>query len=167
MIDRKQMAVIHDYDSLHKALRERKAELEITFNTLDEVAGFTSGHASKLLAPRPLKNIGGTTLGLMLQGLGVQLIMEEDPEAMERISAKLTKSKLPPVVLAVKNGRGRTRLVSKRFMRKIAPSGGRARMEKMTAKQRSAHGKRAIRMRWRKPKLIEITALASKPRARS
>lgn len=161
------IAVIRNWNDITRAFRARKDGLNITFATLDLLAKLTDGFSSKLLAPEPLKRLGETTFNRLLRGSGTMLIMVEDPEAMARIRPRITQSRLPPVVLAVKNGKGRTRLVSKRFMRKIAPIGGRARMEKMTPKQRSAHGKKAIRARWHKPKLVEITDSASKSRATS
>ena len=95
----RQLGVCHDYDGLHRILRDRAEELNVSRTTLDEAAGFTSGHASKLLAPRPLKKLGATTLGLMLQVMGLKLVVVEDPEQLQRISAKLIAREVPANVL--------------------------------------------------------------------
>jgi hypothetical protein len=159
--DPRQLAVVRSYDDLHRALRLRKEALEITMNCLDEAAGFTAGHASKLLAPKPLKNMGPLTLGLMLQALGVQLIMVEDAEALERIRPKLTKSRLPPAMRSVSRTRGRhskkPNLISKRFMRKIGRKGGEA-YANAPFKTRSRVGMAGAKARWAMPKLEEITS---------
>ena len=95
----RQLGICQDYDGLHRILRDRAEELNVSRTTLDEAAGFTSGHASKLLAPRPLKKLGATTLGLMLQVMGLKLVVVEDPEQLQRISAKLIAREVPANVL--------------------------------------------------------------------
>jgi hypothetical protein len=77
---------IRSYDDLHRALRARANELNFSRAELDRLAGVTSGYASKLLAPRPLKRMSPYTFTLMVGALGIRLRVEEDPEALERIS---------------------------------------------------------------------------------
>jgi hypothetical protein len=51
---------------------------------------------------------------------------------------------------AVKVGCGKHRLVSLRFLRKIAPQGGKARAEILTPEQRSRIAQQAAQSRWSK-----------------
>lgn len=92
--------------------------------------------------------MGPLTMPLILEALGLQLVVEIDPDATARITSKLPRREVVTSIQAVKVGRGKKRLVSKRHLRKIAPMGGRARMEKLTADQRSAHARAAVMARW-------------------
>ena len=71
---------IEDY---HAIARARADELELTREGLDRVAGFTSGHASKLLASIPMKRVGPLSFGTLNGALGMKLVAVEDPEAMQ------------------------------------------------------------------------------------
>jgi hypothetical protein len=144
----RQLGTCRDYDGLHRILRDRAEELNVSRCTLDTISGLTWGHSSKLLSPKPLKKLGAVSLGLMLQSLGLKLVVVEDAESLRRISAKLVPREIPVAIQAVNVGRGKRRLVSLRHLRKIASAGGRARMEKLTPKQRSAHARAAVMARW-------------------
>jgi hypothetical protein len=148
----RQLGVARSYDELHQILRARKDELNVSCITLDEAAGFTPGHASKLLAPRPLKRLGPLTLGLMLQALGLQLIVVEDAEALKRIRPKLVPREVKVPMLAYSWGHQlgtSRRVVSKRFIRRLARKGGKARAQRLTPVQRSRIAKDAARARWK------------------
>jgi hypothetical protein len=155
----RQLGVCHDYNGLHLILRERADELNVSRTTLDEAAGLTAGHASKLLAPRPLKKLGNLTLGLLLQTMGLKLVVVEDPEALERIRAKLIPREVPANVLslpwAVRHG-AKHFLVSKRWVRKIGRKGGEQRAKNLSPRRRSAIARKAAKARWSKPKLVEV-----------
>ncbi len=67
------LAVATDYASLLDIFRARAAELGITRTEIDEIGGLASGHAGKLLAPRPTKGLGMRSLCLMLGALALRL----------------------------------------------------------------------------------------------
>jgi len=94
----------------------------------------------------------------MLQALGVELIMVESPVLMERVTAKLTKSRLPPAMLSVSRTRGRhskmPHLISKRFMRKIGRKGGEG-YARAPFKTRSQVGMAGAKARCH-PRLVEV-----------
>jgi hypothetical protein len=144
----RQLGECNDYDGLHRILRDRADELNVSRTTLDEAAGLTPGHASKLLAPRPLKNLGATTLGLMLQVMGLKLVVVEDVEALERISAKLIPREVPANVLSLSWGRAKHLLVSKRWVKKNGRKGGEQRAKNLSARRRSAIARKAAKARW-------------------
>jgi hypothetical protein len=70
------------------ALRARRDELGITFETLDAIAGWPCRYGAKLLAPEPSKNMGWQSLGLGLGALGTMLIMIEDEEQIRRVQSR-------------------------------------------------------------------------------
>jgi hypothetical protein len=80
------LGIARSYDDLHRIMRARADELEVSRLVLDETAGITSGHSSKLLAPRPMRRLGAVTMPAMLGALGLALVVVEDPEALARIS---------------------------------------------------------------------------------
>jgi hypothetical protein len=89
----RQLALIRDYNALHQALRNRVAELNITAETLDEVAGMTARYSSKILAPSKMKILGRISLGPILGAVGCCLILAEDPKQLARIRHRLTPRK--------------------------------------------------------------------------
>jgi hypothetical protein len=144
------LAVVNDYASLHRALRLRKDALDISCGLLDEIAGFTPGHASKLLAPKPMKKLGALTMGLMLQALGVALHMVEDPAALKRVKARFVPREVAIPARSVPWGRsGKQTVVSKRFVKRIAREGGHARAQALSPAQRRSSARQAALIRWR------------------
>jgi hypothetical protein len=69
------------------------AELDITFETLDEVSGLQHGYSHRLLGPRPCRSIGMVSLIPLLTTLGIKLIAVEDAEAIERLRPRLVPRK--------------------------------------------------------------------------
>jgi hypothetical protein len=61
-------------------LRVRRDELQLTHETIDDIAGWADGYASKLLAPEPIKNLGWMSLGTVCKTMAVQLLVVEDKE---------------------------------------------------------------------------------------
>lgn len=87
------------YDDFIAVLRARKDELNISCETLDAICGFTRGHSSKILAPLPSeygkrptnRGIGRKSMGELIGGLAVKLIVAEDADALTRIKTRLTQ----------------------------------------------------------------------------
>jgi hypothetical protein len=92
---------IRSYADLMRELRARVENLNISRVEVDRLSGMCGGYSSKVLAPRPLKNLGMTTLPLMLGALGVALRLEVDPEAMERITRSVEKRQVKVPVRAL------------------------------------------------------------------
>jgi hypothetical protein len=73
---------IETYDQLRDALNHRRVELGLTMLEVDERAGLSSGHASKLLVPPSkqmslcYRNIGPVSLPLVLGALKVRIRLE-------------------------------------------------------------------------------------------
>jgi hypothetical protein len=84
-----------DYTGLVAALRRRCDELNVTFEQVDEVAGFCDRYTSKLLAPsaRPIRKFGHVSLGVLLGALGLKLQLIEDPVALARVKDRYSSRK--------------------------------------------------------------------------
>ena len=77
------------------ALRARKQELNVSFETIEAIAGLPSGYASKLLCDPPMKRMGALSLGLILAALGYTIHLVEDAEAFALIKNRLLPRKRP------------------------------------------------------------------------
>jgi hypothetical protein len=86
-------APIRDMAGLVEAIRRRKDELNISNETIDAIAGFQSGYAGKVLAPKPIRHVGYMSLGLILGALGVGLQVVEDEEIRVKVEGRWTRRK--------------------------------------------------------------------------
>jgi hypothetical protein len=144
------VAEIHSTRDIHVALRDRFDEIGISRLTIDTAAGLTEGHASKLLAPDPIRRFGDVSLWPTLEVAGLKMVLIEDPDALARTS-KLRKRDQRKV---------RTDLVSMRtlnasraaVLRELTSKAGKARLTKMTAAARRRVAKLAAKARWAKRK---------------
>jgi hypothetical protein len=80
---------IRSYNDLVEAFRRRRDELDISYETLEQVAGLQPGYAAKLLVHPPMRRVGPLSLSLLLGGLGLRLTVSEDPGALERVRRRL------------------------------------------------------------------------------
>ncbi len=149
----KVLAVIDGYGSLHAALRSRREQLNISYETVDRAARLTRAHASKLLAPQPIKKAGWETLSFLLPALGARLILAEDLEALPQLKKFSTRVVKTPARSVPWGRPGTQMVVSLRFVKRIARQGGEARAQKLTPAQRSASARKAAKARWSRPKV--------------
>lgn len=77
--------LINSMPELVQALRDRRDELNVSHEVLDSISGLQSGYVSKLLAPRPIKNLGVMSFGALLGAMGLAVIVVEDPAAAARV----------------------------------------------------------------------------------
>jgi hypothetical protein len=70
---------------LIEVLRERRDLLNISHETIDELAGLPSGLTGKILAPEPIRGVGYGSLGPLLGALGVAILVVEDSAAATRV----------------------------------------------------------------------------------
>jgi hypothetical protein len=105
------IADVISYDEMLAALRARINELQINGERFDEFAGLPRGYLSKLVGARPIRRLGMTSFEPVLAGLGLRLLVIEDPDATKRL-----KNFLPPRNGSyVRNGAVHVNL-SKRFL---------------------------------------------------
>jgi hypothetical protein len=143
------IAVVRSVDDLHAALRQRATALNISRATIDEVAGLPGGYSGKILAPRPVKRLGSLALNLLLPTLGLQLVLVEDEAALARLRTRLVAREVAvPSRACLWAGKARIE-VSRRWVRRIAADGGRARARALSPKERSKQARAAAVYRWK------------------
>ena len=133
---------------LHEIMRARADELQLTREGIDAMSGLQNGYASKVLAPDPSKGVGPIVWRLMLPVLGMKIVAVVDEEALERITKKGPKRRIP----AVSQARAWHFQLSTKELKRRARKGGSVKSSAKTAAAR-----RNARKRWEKPKLTEIT----------
>lgn len=148
------LATANDYEGLQRAMRVRAEALNISRETLGEISGLHSGHAGKMLADPPSKNMGIVSMGLLLQALGLKLLIVEDAEQMRRLANQMTqraggKGWKKAILNGVENGTVMLKF-SRRHMRKLGLSSAAGRMKKIPAWRRRQIARKASRARWQK-----------------
>jgi hypothetical protein len=154
------LARIEHSEALLAALRARVAELELSHEIVDHLAGFQSGYCSKLLSDPPIRRLGNLSLFLLLQSLGLDLVLIENPQALESLKNPLHLRRRRTILRAP-----RIVHLTPDFLRMIGAAGARARNLKLSPKRRKALALRAIRARWAKHKrnVRAAAATASQP----
>jgi len=160
---------IRSMDELIAALRARLVELQLTHSTVDGIAGLQDGYTSKLLAPKPIKNLGPISFQALLGALGVAVVVVEDPEQVKRVEGRWTKRErplrtpklLPPLStpLSIENQvpaeivitpELQRKLRDSEFMKSIGKLGGKRRLKSMGKRARQRAAAHAARIRWQK-----------------
>jgi hypothetical protein len=127
------LALCRSYDGLVTALRARQDELGLSNNFVDEVGGLTSGHCDKLLGPARTKSLGGFTIDVFLELLGVSLILVEDMAKVEKMAHRWERRQQRYVVPIDHPSRHRVN----RAIRENGRLGGLKRAASLSPKRRS------------------------------
>jgi hypothetical protein len=87
--------LIRSMPELLAVIRARRDHLNISHETIDEIAGFPAGYTGKLLAPEPLRGISHMSLGAVMGALKIALVAVEDSAAASRVHEKWVPRKRP------------------------------------------------------------------------
>ena len=129
------IAEVCSMDGLIKAFRARAAQLNVSYETIDHVCGFATRYTSKLLSLDAHRHVGPMSFDALVAGLGVRLVMVEDPEALAKVRSRLierdtacvrTDDARAPVIIKI----------SRRHMRKLAKLAATARQQIPPRKRR-------------------------------
>ncbi|MEO6381960.1 MAG: hypothetical protein ABIO35_08180 [Nitrobacter sp.] len=138
---------ITSWDHIVPIFRARADKLELSREGIDDVCGLTPGYASKLLAAKPIKNVGKFSFDSLCGGLAVKFIAVVDTEALARFEAM--RSKAGKRATNMVRADGRHFVVTANFLRKIAVKGGEARA-KIPKWKLKAIGRKGAAARWAK-----------------
>jgi hypothetical protein len=137
---------IVEYSDFMQALRTRVDEFQIQGDSFCELAGLPRGYLSKLLTFRSARRVGMQSMGPLLSAMGVKLQMVEDPAGTARLRRLPPRN--PSYVRVMPAAAGIT--FTAKMLSRIRRLGGKARMARLTPKQRSELGRRGANARWRK-----------------
>ena len=88
------LAIVRTTDDLREVFRRRVAELNISLETLDALAGLPTRYSSKVLSLQPTRSFGQISFEALLGALGLALIVIEDAEALARVQRRLEAAPL-------------------------------------------------------------------------
>lgn len=157
-------APIRSMPELVQALRDRRDELNISHETIDSIAGLQSGYTSKLLAPKPIKNLGPMSFGSILGALGLAVVVVPDPQAEAKVGDRWEPRKRPqklplsmplsidnqvPAEIAI-TPELQGILRRPEYMREIGLRGNIKRNATLSGWKRKVLARRAAKARWRK-----------------
>jgi len=131
-----------DYPGMLEALRSRVEELQIQGERFDSFAGLPDGYLSKLIGVRPVRRIGMTSLGPLLDALGIYCVVVEDPIATQRL-----KNRIIPRNNAYMRSTPRI-VLTQRFFKKIGRRGAQMRWQRLTQAQRARIMRAVALKRW-------------------
>jgi hypothetical protein len=143
------IATVRSYDDLRRAVADWCRQIGMTREELDDEAGLTSGHASKLLSERKIKRLGIVTLGRVMAATGLVLIVATDPEAPPRTAPVHAPNEGRGRSFGAKNGSN-----TKHWRKTRGAAWGRRmaalRTLKMTPRQRTTSARKAAQARWQR-----------------
>jgi hypothetical protein len=93
-------ATVGHSDALLDAVRKRIAELDISYETVEAIAGLQGGYLAKIIGSPPMKRVQLWTAFLLIEALGLRVKLEEDPELTEKLRHRYVKRKLTKKVCA-------------------------------------------------------------------
>lgn len=150
-------APIRSMPELLDALRARRDALNVSHETIDAISGLQSGYTSKLLAPKPIKNLGPITMGPLLGALGLAIVVVEDQEQVLRVKSRWIKRKRPQKLIALalmlkqeESPQLQRKLRMQELGKRGGKIGGKRRLKTMSKRARQRAATHAARMRWAK-----------------
>ncbi len=151
------LATIHDYDGLIAAMRVRAQERKLALSADENaaIAGLPDKYLPKLIGANPVRRLGMASLGAVLGVLGAKLVMVADEEA-ELKFAKRLKRHNPNLVRS-----GTEAQLAERHAARMGRKGGRARWAGTTPEERSEVARKLNKLRWGKPKIVEVKRAAT------
>lgn len=156
------IAVARHYAEVVAACRKRLAELEITHETLDAIAGLQSGYAGKLLCEPPIKRMGPLTMFLVFEALGMQVAFQEDTAALGRVKTRLVRRMFARRIHGRSVHKPMTIVLQPDILAKGRRRGGENSRKYMSRRQAKRLAREAARIRWSKARAADTSAKAAR-----
>jgi hypothetical protein len=150
-------AIIGHSDALLAAIRRRINELQLSHETVESISGAMPGYISKILGSPcspPAKRIQLYLACILVEALGLEIRLYENPQAMERLERRFEKRKLKKA--SVRAAMRKIELMPD-FYRHISGLAADARRRKISPERRSQLASHAATARWRKARGEEPT----------
>lgn len=159
----RQLATVNGYAGLIAAIRARKTEMRISDAELEEIAGLTRGHVSKLLAAGASKVLGPLSMGRLLRALGLELIVAENADqtaAVRKLYVPRDENQVRRIKLrAIATTEPPPWLIDKEKARQLRAN----QLSRTTHEQRSKSARRGAIKRWKRArqKRLQLARMAS------
>jgi hypothetical protein len=130
------------------AIRKRIDELGLSHETVEAISGAQNGYISKIIGSPcspPAKRVQLYLACILIEALGLEIRLYENPQAMERLARRFEKRKLKKP--AVRTAMRKIELMPD-FYRHISGLAADARRRKIPPERRSALARQAAMARW-------------------
>jgi hypothetical protein len=87
MNDEAPLAMLDSFDDSVPIFRARIAELGVSYDTVDAVAGLSTGYVAKVMCGA--KRLGRVSAPLIASALGLRFGVYDDPAALDRVRSRL------------------------------------------------------------------------------
>lgn len=147
MTEPRTLGVVRTKDEIINALNAWRAELGISLETLDKIAGLPDGYSAKLLNFPPTKNVIAPSFDYLHGGLCVEYVMRVDEKALAKLLQRMTQRDLKGAhakPLSIKNQRASLSDI----MGRLGKRGAKARKRKLYPEERQTIAKRGAKSRW-------------------
>jgi hypothetical protein len=139
--------VILDYEALEDGFLDRIEDLNVPFPEIDAAGGMARGETQKLLSKsreRWARTLGIVSLGKMLKGTGMALVLVVDDERFAPVKEQMAprRRKMPP--------NGSIKRPAWLITKKASQNMQELRNKKLSPRQRRLIAKRAARARWKR-----------------
>jgi hypothetical protein len=142
-------ATIGHSDALLAAIRRRIDELQLSHETVEAISGAMPGYISKILGSPlspPPKRVQLYLACILIEALGLEIRLYENPQAMERLARRFEKRRLRKVQMPTAM---RTIELMPDFYRHISGLAADARRRKISPERRSELARHAATARWK------------------
>lgn len=161
------MMEVTNYLQLLQAIRARIAELGLSYETVDALAGWADDYASKILTleikpqreggkRRALRAMGPMAFDAMLGAVGLKIILIEDERAIERIRKHRDFVKRKSPVRNVVRQNYIVHRLTHENMRQLGIRSGEMRLIKIPPAKRKKLARKAARAKWKKVKATKV-----------
>lgn len=140
---------------IRQAVRTRITELGITYETVDEVAGFPARYTGKLLAEPPLRNLSLDSMFALLGAIALTPQLTHDEKRLEKLQKRMEWARrrregpqYQPKVRSEATYRPIVITLNPDFLRQMGALGGAKRWAKVSKEKRSAMMRKLVKRRW-------------------
>lgn len=154
------IAYVRSYDDLIAVLRARQAELKLTNEGVERAAGFSDGHWDKIVGPSRIKHFGPMSFDTALETLGIAL-------EVRKIAPRIRddeQRRIRPVTVSNRLSVAAARRLFPGMFARLGRKGGKARMQKMSGKERSRIAAIGGRNSWKRERERKRAAREAKGR---
>lgn len=148
------MPEVTTYTELIGVIRTQIGVLGVRYEDFDVLADFPDGLTGKAFGPSQVKRLGPEKLFDALRCAGLRLRVEDDPEQIEKMLARIKLKLMQPRQANQARMNNHSSpvgiLLTSRVFRHYAKLGGKTSWAKKTAKEKFDHQRKASLARWKK-----------------
>lgn len=143
---------VTSYTELMAGIQAQVGLLGLKLTDFDDLAGFPAGLSGKVFGMLQVKRLGPEKMFDALRAAGLRLRIEVDPEQQAKMQQRISENYNPRQANQARPKHAASlpsTAVLSRVLKPLGKLGGKARMAKLTPKQRSEHARLMANKRWK------------------